>query len=176
MLFPPAWSSPLITEDLPGSWPGWYMRTDSPLLNSLYSTTVCPVPTPPRELDVCCQPSQAKWRVGSYVYVWNVLIKTEQRATKIEGWRKYTHENEDRQVRRHKYLNEISTVLCVSLKDPRCDYMDQRSKGCKPRCQGLKNFGTLGDKFTYNMRWGKGMWGFGEPPNTNIFFIKALLG
>ncbi len=38
MLFPPACSSPLITEDLQGSWPGRYMR------NCLYLTTVCPVP------------------------------------------------------------------------------------------------------------------------------------
>ncbi len=29
MLFPPACSSPFITEDLPGSWPGRYMRMDT---------------------------------------------------------------------------------------------------------------------------------------------------
>jgi hypothetical protein len=29
VLFPPACSSPLITEALPGSWPGRYMRMDS---------------------------------------------------------------------------------------------------------------------------------------------------
>jgi hypothetical protein len=37
MLFPPACSSPLITEDLPGSWPGRYMRID-------IKNTVCMVP------------------------------------------------------------------------------------------------------------------------------------
>ncbi len=30
MLFPPACSSPLITETMPGSWSDWDKRTDSP--------------------------------------------------------------------------------------------------------------------------------------------------
>ncbi len=40
MLFPPVCSSPLITEDLLGSWQGLYMRMDSPLKYK----TVCTVP------------------------------------------------------------------------------------------------------------------------------------
>jgi hypothetical protein len=43
MLFPPACSSPLITEDLLGSWAGRYIRMgmDSPEQHSLYSSTAC---------------------------------------------------------------------------------------------------------------------------------------
>jgi hypothetical protein len=33
MLFPPACSSPLITEDLPGSWAGQYMTFNDKSLN-----------------------------------------------------------------------------------------------------------------------------------------------
>jgi hypothetical protein len=80
MLFPPACSSPLIAEDLPGSWPGRYMKMDSPKQNSLVpqfvwyhslSGTIC----------LCLQAcnvllyklGQATWRVGSKVYVCNVF-------------------------------------------------------------------------------------------------------
>ncbi len=37
-------SSPLINEDLPGSWPGRYIRIDSPKQHSLYGTTDCLIP------------------------------------------------------------------------------------------------------------------------------------
>jgi hypothetical protein len=42
--------------------PGRYMRTDSHLENSLYSTTICQVPNAftTGELQVCYQPGQAK--------------------------------------------------------------------------------------------------------------------
>jgi len=75
MLLPSACSSPLITEDLPGSWPGQYMRMDSPQQHSLYCTTVCPVPEASTSMRVtaCYQPGQATWLVGSKVYVcWSV--------------------------------------------------------------------------------------------------------
>jgi hypothetical protein len=40
MLLPPACSSPLITEDLPGSWPGQYMRNEQPLTTESVHSTV----------------------------------------------------------------------------------------------------------------------------------------
>jgi hypothetical protein len=68
-LFPPACSSPLITETLPGSWPGRYMRMDWTAPNSTVCT-VCTVPKSVRyhisfRLHVCYQPGQAKWHVRS---------------------------------------------------------------------------------------------------------------
>jgi hypothetical protein len=50
MLFPPACSFPLITEDLPGCWPGRYMGMDSP------NNTVWTVP----QLENICTTSQPK--------------------------------------------------------------------------------------------------------------------
>ncbi len=74
-LFPPACSSQLITEDLPGSLAGWYMRMDigQPLTSqsvryhSLAGTIIF-------RLTACYKLGQATWYVGSTVYVcWSVF-------------------------------------------------------------------------------------------------------
>ena len=60
MLFPPAFSSPLINEDLPGQAATFYNRFSS--TGCMGSTTVCPVQNfpPPSELLVCQQPHRQK--------------------------------------------------------------------------------------------------------------------
>jgi hypothetical protein len=64
---PPSLQLPILTEDLPGSWPGRYMRTGQLLTtqslryHSLSGTIKLQPPL--------YQPGQATWRVGSKVYV-----------------------------------------------------------------------------------------------------------
>ncbi len=74
MLFPPACSSSLINEDLPSSWPGQYMKTDSP-----EQCTVCTAPQSvryhklPPPCDGLLPASQGYMAHWSKVYVcWSV--------------------------------------------------------------------------------------------------------
>ncbi len=71
MLFPSACSSPLVTEDLSGIWPGRYMRMDSPKQHSRYGTTVQSVRYHTINFRLqacystaCYQPGQVTWLLG----------------------------------------------------------------------------------------------------------------
>jgi hypothetical protein len=78
MLFPPACSSPLITEDQPGSWPGWYIGQALTIqyvrYHSLSGTISSRLQT---RATACYQP-------GLKVYVcWSVVVPAKDYKGKL---------------------------------------------------------------------------------------------
>ncbi len=75
ILFPPACSSTLKTEVLPGSWRAstWEQTAPKKTACMVSQTVRYRKLPPPRVLRVCYQPGQATWRVGSNIYVGNVF-------------------------------------------------------------------------------------------------------